>query len=30
MSSLALALVLDLVLWLIGRAVTPWARGREA
>jgi osmoprotectant transport system permease protein len=27
---LALALVLDLVLWLIGRAVTPWARGREA
>lgn len=28
---LALALVLDLLLWLIGRAVTPWARrGREA
>ncbi|HEY0189378.1 MAG TPA: ABC transporter permease subunit [Cellulomonas sp.] len=29
--TLALALVLDLVLWLVGRAVTPWARrGREA
>jgi osmoprotectant transport system permease protein len=28
---LALALLLDLVWWLIGRAVTPWARrGREA
>src|SRR6478736_7277067 len=28
---LALALVLDLLLWLVGRAVTPWARrGREA
>jgi osmoprotectant transport system permease protein len=28
---LALALVLDLLLWLAGRAVTPWARrGREA
>jgi osmoprotectant transport system permease protein len=28
---LALALVLDLLLWLVGRAVTPWTRrGREA
>lgn len=28
---LALALVLDLLIWLVGRAVTPWARrGREA
>jgi osmoprotectant transport system permease protein len=31
MLCLGLALVLDLLLWLVGRAVTPWARrGREA
>jgi osmoprotectant transport system permease protein len=28
--SVALALVLDLGLWLLGRAVTPWARRRRA
>ena len=27
---LALALVADLAIWLLGRAVTPWSRGRSA
>ena len=30
LATIALALVLDLVLWAVGRAVTPWLRRREA